>query len=322
MELPRLEGPAAADAGRARGGSRTVTGSLRRARWDDEGGHRLHHRLRRLQHAGGRRTALRVGAGHHPGPAAQIPAAPADPHHLGAGLQHVPGAHRAEEAHLGVAGEQALVAVHPDRDLGGDVAEKAERVRAVDEVPAVVGVAVRNVPAVDDGQPEVRVLAHAAAPSGTRACTRKLATSPGVVPRPKTLSAPGSAAIAGSNRGPPTTSSGRDSPIASRNAAASSRVLRRWASFCVTTCETRTASARAARARATSSGTVTCAPRFVTSISRWYSRPFSPAKPLTLRIASMPTVCASVPMQAPRTTSLRRNRVRIARSISAWPSSG
>ena len=74
--------------------------------------------------------------------------------------------------------------------------------------------------------------------------------------------------MAGSKRGPPTTSSGRDSPIASRKAAASSRVLRRCASFWVTTWETRTASARSARARATSSGTVTWAPRFVTAISR------------------------------------------------------
>ena len=99
-------------------------------------------------------------------------------------------------------------------------------------------------------------------------------------------------------------------------------MLRRCASFCVTTWETRTASARAARAFATSSGTVTWAPRFVTAISRRYSRPFSPAKPFTLRIASMPTVCASVPMHAPRTTILRLSPVRIAPLISDDDSSG
>jgi beta-lysine 5,6-aminomutase beta subunit len=82
------------------------------------------------------------------------------------------GAHRAEEADLGVPGEQALVAVHPDGDLGGDVAEQAERVRAVDQVAAVVRVAVRDVPAVDHGQPEVRVLAHVWTSEGTSACTR------------------------------------------------------------------------------------------------------------------------------------------------------
>ena len=45
-------------------------------------------------------------------------------------------------------------------------------------------------------------------------------------------------------------------------------VFRTCASFCVTTCETSTASAFSARARRTSSGTNTCAPRFTTRISR------------------------------------------------------
>src|SRR4051795_10479027 len=118
------------------------------------------------------RRPIRTTSAPAPTHAPEPRAAPADPDPLGAGLQHVAGADRAEEADLGVAGEQPLVAVHPDRDLGGDIAEQAERVRAVDQVAAVVRVAVRDVPAVDDGQPEVRVLAHAAASEGTSACTR------------------------------------------------------------------------------------------------------------------------------------------------------
>src|SRR5690242_5461007 len=44
--------------------------------------------------------------------------------------------------------------------------------------------------------------------------------------------------------------------------------------------------------------------------------------PFTLRIASMPTVCASVPMHAPTTTSLRRSRALMAVLTSLADSSG
>ena len=55
---------------------------------------------------------------------------------------------------------------------------------------------------------------------------------------------------------------------ASRNAADIARVFCRCASRWVTTCDTSTASAPSARARATRSGTDTWAPRFTTRISR------------------------------------------------------
>ena len=157
----------------------------------------------------------------------------------------------AEEADLGVAGEQPLVAVHDDRDLGGDVAEQAQRVGAVDQGAAVVGVRVGHVAAVGDGQAE----------RGGRSAVMLRAPSPGRGRgpgswRPRRASSPGRRPCRRRGRRPsPGRSAGRrrpaaagDSPIASRNAAASSRVLRRCASFCVTTWETRTASARAARA--------------------------------------------------------------------------
>ena len=67
----------------------------------------------------------------------------------------------------------ALVAVHPDRHLGGDVTEQAEAVRAVDEGAAVVGVRVGHVPAVGDGETQAGVgLGHAWLPSGTSAWIR------------------------------------------------------------------------------------------------------------------------------------------------------
>ena len=50
---------------------------------------------------------------------------------------------------------------------------------------------------------------HAATLAPTSRCTRNEATSPGVVPRVNTRSTPSSPAIVSSNRGPPTTSSGR-----------------------------------------------------------------------------------------------------------------
>ncbi len=54
----------------------------------------------------------------------------------------------ATELHVGVRREQPLVTVGADAHLGGDVAEQAERVGAVDEVAGVVGVGVGHVAAV------------------------------------------------------------------------------------------------------------------------------------------------------------------------------
>ena len=80
---------------------------------------------------------------------------------------------RRAELHVGIGRQQAFVAVHPDRRLGPHVAEQVEHVRPVDQVPAVVGVRVRHVPAVRHRQADLG--AHAASPpfpGEARACTR------------------------------------------------------------------------------------------------------------------------------------------------------
>ena len=58
----------------------------------------------------------------------------ADPDQLGLDLDDVAGPHRRPELHVGVRREQPLVAVGADAHLGGDVAERGQRVGAVDEV--------------------------------------------------------------------------------------------------------------------------------------------------------------------------------------------
>ena len=80
-----------------------------------------------------------------------------DPHALWRHLEHVAGPDGREELDVAVRREQPLVAVGPDAHLRGHVAEQPEAVRAVDEVAAVVGVRVRDVPAVGDGQSEAGV---------------------------------------------------------------------------------------------------------------------------------------------------------------------
>ena len=93
----------------------------------------------------------------------------------------------------------------------------ARGVGAVDEVAGVVGVGVRHVAAVRRRVSPTSRVAHALTwrgvaplPVGDQRVDEVAdATSPGVVPRPKTRSTPSSAAIVSSNRGPPTTSSGR-----------------------------------------------------------------------------------------------------------------
>src|SRR3954447_26770018 len=54
------------------------------------------------------------------------------------GPDEVAAVERRQELHLLVAGEQALVAVGADRQLGDDVAEELEAVGTVDQVAAVV----------------------------------------------------------------------------------------------------------------------------------------------------------------------------------------
>ena len=144
-----------------------------------------------------------------------------DPGDLAGDLEDVAGAHGSEELHVGVRREQALVAVGDDAHLGRHVAEQPEAVRPVHEVAGVVGVGVRDVAAVDHARPDLRTVGRACRDhqdafwvvgrvvGRVSRCTRKLATSPGVVPRPKTRSTPSSPAMASSKRGPPTTSRGR-----------------------------------------------------------------------------------------------------------------
>ena len=131
----------------------------------------------------------------------------ADPGDLGGDLEDVAGAHRLDELNVGVRREEALVAVGLDAQLGRHVAEELQAVGAVDQVAGVVGVGVGHVAPVDDGHPDL--CCHHEAFRCWMRWTRKLATSPGVVPREKTRSTPSSSAIASSKRGPPTTSSGR-----------------------------------------------------------------------------------------------------------------
>ena len=121
---------------------------------------------RRVEHLGGALPPLRAPAAHHGGGELDLPAAPSQPHHPGGDLEHVPRPHRREELHVGVRREQALVAVRPDAQLRRDVAEAAEAVGAVDEVPGVVGVGVGDVPAVRDGEAEPGVGRLIAGPGG------------------------------------------------------------------------------------------------------------------------------------------------------------
>jgi hypothetical protein len=153
------------------GGALTVAGpdGLR----DDDRRDRLGHAQRWVEDPGGRRAPLWLRPGHHVGPAAQLPAAAAEPDHLAGGLQHVPRLHRGQEADRGVAGQQALVAVGADGQLRRDVTEQAQGVGAVDQRPAVVGVRVGHVAAVGDGHAESRVgRGHGVPPPGTSADTR------------------------------------------------------------------------------------------------------------------------------------------------------
>ena len=127
-------------------------------------------------------------------------------------LEDVAGADGLQELHVGVRREEPLVAVGADADLGGDVAEQAQRVGAVDEVAGVVRVRStgRSGGARRGAELEVGRRGHQDAfRVDERGATRNDATSPGVVPRVKTRSTPSSTAIASSKRGPPTTSSGR-----------------------------------------------------------------------------------------------------------------
>ena len=121
----------------------------------------------------------------------------ADPDHLGGHLEHVAGPHRRPELHVGVRREQALVAVGADAHLGGHVAEQAEAVGAVDEVAGVVGVGVGHVAAVGDASVRRAWSWSLMRPPPSLVVTSAVdevadATSPGVVPRPKTRSTPSS----------------------------------------------------------------------------------------------------------------------------------
>src|SRR5262249_42179319 len=99
-------------------------------------------------------------------------AAVADPGHGRADLHDVTGPQRRPELYVRVGGEQALVAIGTDAQLGGHVTEEGKRVRPVDEVAGIVGVAVRDVPAVRDHQSGARHAARRAWRRATSACTR------------------------------------------------------------------------------------------------------------------------------------------------------
>ncbi len=60
-----------------------MTGSLHVGRGDHKGRDGFHDGLRLVEHPGGRRAALRLGTRNHARGAAQLAAAPADPHDLG-----------------------------------------------------------------------------------------------------------------------------------------------------------------------------------------------------------------------------------------------
>ena len=64
----------------------------------------------------------------------------ADVHDAALGFDVVAGVDRREEFDAVVGGEEPLVAVHSNEQLGRDVAEEREHARAVDEVAAVVRV--------------------------------------------------------------------------------------------------------------------------------------------------------------------------------------
>ncbi|MFE2757893.1 hypothetical protein ACFXGA_38415 [Actinosynnema sp. NPDC059335] len=110
---------------------------------DDEG---------RVEHVGGGGAAVGGAAAHDARLELQVAGAGADADEGGGGLDDVAGPDRGEERDVAVAGEQALVAVGADEQFGGDVAEQAQAIGAVDQGPAVVGVGVGHVAAVGDGE--------------------------------------------------------------------------------------------------------------------------------------------------------------------------
>ncbi len=96
------------------------------------------------------RPSVGAAAAHHAGGELQLPAAPALTDEGRGHLDDVATADRGQELHGGVRGEQPLVTVDADAQLGRDVAEQRQHVGAVDEVAGVVSVAVWDVPAVGD----------------------------------------------------------------------------------------------------------------------------------------------------------------------------
>ena len=136
--------------------------SLTRGRDDDRAG-RGDRDDRRVEDLGRGLGAVRPAPAHDAADEVQRAAAGADPDDGGFDLKDVAGAHRGAELDVAVRREQPLVAVGTDADLGGDVAEGGERVRPVDEVAGIVGVAVGHVAAMGDDETQPGVGAHAAA---------------------------------------------------------------------------------------------------------------------------------------------------------------
>src|SRR5207342_37837 len=106
---------------------------------------------RLLERVGGRRAD--VGAGGDVLPDLEVDGAAGVPHPYDRPLRphEVAAEERSQELDRLVSGEEPLIAVGADRELGDDVAEELEPVGTVDEVPAVVDVRRREPHAQLDG---------------------------------------------------------------------------------------------------------------------------------------------------------------------------
>src|SRR5262249_20827731 len=101
-------------------------------------------------HLGRRLRTVGPATAHHPALEGDGAATRTRTDDLALDLEHVAGAYRCLELNVRIGGEQALVAVVADAQLGGDIAEQAQRVRAVDQIAGVVSVRVRDVPAIHE----------------------------------------------------------------------------------------------------------------------------------------------------------------------------
>src|SRR5215510_7913268 len=112
---------------------------------NDDGAGSRHDDQGLFEHPRGRLPTLGLRAADNPCLKGQLAAAAAHTGQDRRCFYDVSSKYRGQELDLGVGGEEGLVGVGADGQLGGDVAEQGEDVGAVDEVAAVVGVAGRDV---------------------------------------------------------------------------------------------------------------------------------------------------------------------------------